>query len=246
MSYNLLNEETISSLKQRFREAIVAAFAKVTQKGGTVPAGAGLEEMAAAVESISSGTDVSDTTATASDVKSGKKFHLANGNLATGSMSSAGFSKNAGTAPMTPSEAVITPDETGCYMAVQAGYIDGSRIIYSVLPIPSTYKKHIRIDRNASTTNRNFPQLSGANVGYKYLTISEAEIGFTPSIVIWQGLNASGGAPEQFAGAMNNTRPGMYTFWDKYFNSTGLHSGTTWYIPTGDVSGARCIVDFYE
>ena len=80
----------ILETKALVEEGIANAYASAGNKGATIPAQKNIKNLAETIESIQSGggggVDVSDTTATASDVKYGKVFHLANGNRAVGTV----------------------------------------------------------------------------------------------------------------------------------------------------------------
>ena len=80
----------ILETKALVEEGIANAYASAGNKGATIPAQKNIKNLAETIESIQGGggggVDVSDTTATASDVKYGKVFHLANGNRAVGTV----------------------------------------------------------------------------------------------------------------------------------------------------------------
>ena len=81
----------ILETKTLVEEGIANAYASAGNKGATIPAQKNIKNLAGTIESIQSGgggggVDVSDTTATPSDVKYGKVFHLSNGNRAVGTV----------------------------------------------------------------------------------------------------------------------------------------------------------------
>lgn len=103
-----------------------------TKKGtsGTINA----QNFSSEIASISSGTDVSDTTATAGDVLSGKDFYLANGTKTSGSITT-----YSGSTSITPTTSQQTISTSGKYVASDI----------TVGAIPNNYKDTTNADATA-------------------------------------------------------------------------------------------------
>ena len=114
-------QDTIDSIE----ENLESAYAAVSVKGGTMPQDANLENLPDAISSIDLGVDISDTTATASDVLSGKDFYLANGTKTSGSITT-----YSGSTSFTPTTSSQTAGTSGKYVSNDI----------TVGAIPSKYK----------------------------------------------------------------------------------------------------------
>lgn len=79
-------EHTISENLQRLTAAKTAISTAITNKGGTVTQGDGLEEFASDIATIPSGVDTSNDTVTATTLKSGYTAHNAAGQKITGTL----------------------------------------------------------------------------------------------------------------------------------------------------------------
>lgn len=351
MSYNFLNEESIASLKARFAAAIQAAFAKVTQKGGTVPAGAGLEEMEAAIATISADTEersaFPSSSAQVVNPSAGKyisKFTVApktanqlvnayetitqfgisktlteNGVTLFGTFTGTdsdnlivvkqnivfkrnGFEKylvfanqpiigrmdvggypvtaHAGlqswvwTAPLSDSDwtnGIVMRFTTGQSVNLQnliINVIDLTEMYgagneptaeefeamyaepyYPYTPIDAGGLKIIT-DKVSSGANRSYNKIAGGTIGLRYVTVTDAEIGFTPKYIAWCGKDSSNSYNEQFDGVYigeSGANGGFYFYGGTNLASDGqFHSGTTWYIPTDNVGGKGSVLIFVK
>lgn len=79
---------SISSEISRLSGNVSDALDAISDKGVTVPSGSNSDDLATLISAIPIGTDVSNTTATASDVLSGKYFYTAAGVRTQGSITS--------------------------------------------------------------------------------------------------------------------------------------------------------------
>lgn len=71
----------ISDVLTAIKQNLQAAYNKLQDKGATIPTNKNLENLAGAIETVSTGTDTSDATATASDILAGKTAYAASGKV---------------------------------------------------------------------------------------------------------------------------------------------------------------------
>lgn len=69
--------DTLTAMKQNLQ----AAYNKLQDKGATIPTNKNLENLAGAIETMSTGTDTSDATAVAGDILAGKTAYVASGKV---------------------------------------------------------------------------------------------------------------------------------------------------------------------
>lgn len=69
--------DTLTSIKQN----LIAAYNKLQDKGATMPANKNIENLASTIETVPTGTDTSDTTATADDILKDKTAYTASGKV---------------------------------------------------------------------------------------------------------------------------------------------------------------------
>lgn len=97
---------TIVENVHRIKEGVRNAFTSITNKGVTVPAGSRAEDLAELIDVISTGTDVSDTTATADKVLEGSEFYGADGVKTEGTMID---NSDWDDVTLLPSESIVIP-----------------------------------------------------------------------------------------------------------------------------------------
>lgn len=132
--------DTIQSMKEHLQDA----YNKLQDKGATIPTNKNLENLAGAIETVSTGTDTSDATATASDILAGKTAYAASGKV-TGTIETWDGSYEEITAG---SAVVFTISETGIsqryYFRIYDGTDTSGTLLYeitnstSAIPSPLT------------------------------------------------------------------------------------------------------------
>lgn len=80
--YTWFDANIQKSLKQSVEQHISDAYDAISNKSGTIPTAKNLANLAGAIDSISSGTDTSDATATAADILKDKTAYVASGKVA--------------------------------------------------------------------------------------------------------------------------------------------------------------------
>jgi len=193
-------QQTIESIEANLGDAYNA----IDLKGGTIPQDKNIENLADAIDSISSGIDISDTTATASDVLSGKYFYTSDG------------SKTAGTIPTYSGSMSFTPSTVAHTVSTASQYLSGDITIDA---IPSQYKDttnatvsaadilagKVAVNGSGDVTGT-IPTYSGASTINANGVISIAGQ-YAPNDIT---VNVSGGGEDNLEKALNNTLESYY------------------------------------